>query len=65
VKIISFYDNHVLTERKGFKESYTYYEFERVTREAAAKMNGTELFIRDTVVKRKWSASHHKKKKHY
>lgn len=65
IKIIAFYDNYILTERKGFRECYSYYEFERVSR-AAARAAGDEFYIiPDALVKRRWSASHHKKKKHY
>lgn len=65
VRIIAFYTNHVLTERRGFKESYTYYEFERVTRQPAKKGESGLFIIPEAVTRRKWSASHHKKKKHY
>lgn len=31
VKILGFYPNFVLTERKGFKECFTYWGFEQLT----------------------------------
>jgi 3-methyladenine DNA glycosylase Tag len=31
VKILGFYPNFVLTERNGFKECFTYWDFEQLT----------------------------------
>lgn len=33
VTIIEFYPSHILVERKGYKESYTYWDFIKMTSE--------------------------------